>query len=160
MVEVIAFPDVYKECQDLLASDVPVLINGTIDKNDKGMKIIANKIVSIESAEDFKNYTPPSRSGKFGSGKFGYGKKPMEEQSSRPERKRIVTLTVYNDKRSMLPRLDEVLSKHTGDCPVFLRIVSPQNWETLLKTSREVMATPEMLSEAESLLGEGRASLS
>ncbi len=160
MVEVIAFPDVYKECQDLLASDVPVLINGTIDKNDKGMKIIANKIVSIESAEDLMNYTPPSRSGKFGSGKFGYGKKPMEEQSSRPERKRIVTLTVYNDKRSMLPRLDEVLSKHTGDCPVFLRIVSPQNWETLLKTSREVMATPEMLSEAESLLGEGRASLS
>jgi DNA polymerase-3 subunit alpha len=155
MVEVIAFPDVYKECQDLLTNDEPVVISGTIDKTDKGMKIIANKIVSIENAEDVKNYTPPSRSGKF-----GYGKKTREEETPRPERKRIVTFTVYNDKRNMLPRLDEVLSRHTGDCPVFLRIISPENWETLLKTSREVMPTPEMLSEAESLLGEGRASLS
>ena len=155
MVEVIAFPDVYKECQEILTNDVPVVISGTIDKTDKGMKIIANKIVSIDNTEDIKNYTPPGRSGKF-----GYGKKSREEHSSRPEKKKIVTLTVYNDKRNMLPRLDEVLSRHTGDCPVFLRIVSPENWETLLKTNREVMPTPEMLSEAESLLGEGRASLS
>ncbi len=155
MVEVIAFPDVYKECQEILTHDEPVVISGTIDKTDKGMKIIANKIVSIDNTEDIRNYTPPSRSGKF-----GYGKKPREEQDSRPERKRIVTLTVYHDKRNTLPMLNEVLSRHTGDCPVFLRIVSPKNWETLLKTNREVMPTPEMLSEAESLLGEGRASLS
>jgi len=155
MIEVIAFPDVYKECQEILTSDMPVVISGTIDKTDKGMKIIANKIVSIDSAEDLKTYTPPNRTGKF-----GYGKKSRDEQNSRPERKRIVTLTVYNDKRNMLPRLDEILSRHTGDCPVFLRIVSPENWETLLKTNREVMPTSEMLSEAESILGEGRASLS
>jgi DNA polymerase-3 subunit alpha len=155
MVEVIAFPDVYKECQEMLTSDVPVVISGTIDKTDKGMKIMANKIVSIDHAEDLQNFTPPGRTGNF-----GYGKKTREERDSRPERKRIVTLTVYNDKRSMLPRLDEVLSRHSGDCPVFLRIVSPENWETILKTNREVMPSPEMLSEAESLLGEGRASLS
>ncbi len=155
MVEVIAFPDVFKECQELLTGDEPVVISGTIDKTDKGMKIIANKIVSIDNTEDIQNYTPPSRSSNF-----GYGKRSREENNSRPERKKIVTLTVYNDRRDMLPRLDDVLSKHTGDCPVFLRIVSPENWETLLKTNREVLPTHEMLSEAEAILGEGRASLS
>jgi hypothetical protein len=58
-----------------------------------------------------------------------------------------------------LPKLNEVFSRYTGDCPVYLKIVSPRNWETLLKTERHVSPSKELISEMENILGEGTAIL-
>jgi DNA polymerase-3 subunit alpha len=153
-VEVIVFPDVYKEAHEIIAQDLPVVISGTVDKTDKGLKIISNKIVSIDNSDELLNYKVPERKG--GS---NFGRQPRKEEPPVREKQKFVTLTVYSDKKSMLPKLDEVLSKHKGDSPVFLKIVSPNKWETVLKTGRQVMPTAEMLSEAESVLGKGRATV-
>ncbi|MEW6682283.1 MAG: DNA polymerase III subunit alpha [Nitrospirota bacterium] len=49
-VETIVFPDLYAASAELLASDQPLLIDGTLDKGDKGIKLKATRIVSLESA--------------------------------------------------------------------------------------------------------------
>jgi DNA polymerase-3 subunit alpha len=49
-VETIVFPDLYAASTALLASDQPLLIDGTLDKGDKGIKLKATRIVSLEAA--------------------------------------------------------------------------------------------------------------
>jgi len=47
--EVIAFPSVYQKYSNLLRKDAPLLIEGVLSKNDGDSKIIARKIVNINS---------------------------------------------------------------------------------------------------------------
>lgn len=49
-VETIVFPDLYASSGTLLGSDQPLLVDGTVDKGDKGLKLKATRITSLESA--------------------------------------------------------------------------------------------------------------
>jgi DNA polymerase-3 subunit alpha len=51
-VETIVFPDLYAASGPLLASDQPLVIDGTLDKGDKGVKLKATRIMSLESARE------------------------------------------------------------------------------------------------------------
>ncbi|MEN8263667.1 MAG: DNA polymerase III subunit alpha, partial [Nitrospirota bacterium] len=53
--EVVSFPETFAEAQEIIARDLPIIIAGYTDKTDKGQKIIARKIVSIENDEELKN---------------------------------------------------------------------------------------------------------
>ncbi len=55
-----------------------------------------------------------------------------------------------------ISKLDSILSKYNGDCPVYLRIISPSKWESVFSTNRQVLPSEEMIREAESVLGEGK----
>ncbi len=139
-VETILFPDIYKEFDNILSADTPIVINGYIDKSDKGVKIIARKIDTIDHAKE------------------------VIKDNSKPRRKtsgyRSLTLTMYNTMEiNNLLKLKDIFVKYTGDCPVYIRIIAPGKWETLLETDRHVLPSNEMLSEVERLLGKGTAVL-
>jgi DNA polymerase-3 subunit alpha len=51
-VETIVFPDLFAASGALLASDQPLLIDGTLDKGDKGIKLKATRIMSLEAARE------------------------------------------------------------------------------------------------------------
>jgi DNA polymerase-3 subunit alpha len=150
--EVIAFPDIYKDCQDIITQDSPVIVAGFVDKTDKGLKIIAKNIVLIDNIDDLKNQ-PPTRQPRFrgGSNKA----RAQEAAGSQAPRQKSFTLTIYNNiKPDALPRLEKIFSRHSGDHRVYLKIISPRNWETLLSTNRHVMPSEEMIIEVRELLGE------
>ncbi|KPJ97723.1 MAG: hypothetical protein AMK71_12720, partial [Nitrospira bacterium SG8_35_4] len=156
-VEVIVFPDTYRDSQNIVSQDTPVIVSGYTDKTDKGLKIIAQKIVSIDDREQISkpNGSIPFR-------KQGNGRPSQQTAGVRQHDQRwsALTLTVLHDSQSeTLSELDRIFSKYTGDCTVYLKIISPKKWETLLKTDRQITPSPEMISEAESLLGKGRAVL-
>lgn len=156
--EVVSFPETFSEAQEIIARDLPVIIAGYTDKTDKGLKIIARKIVSIENNDELKNIKNigplPVRKKWPKAGRSDNSLKPQE-----PEFKSLV-LTMYNNTEpATLPKLEEIFSRYTGDCPVYLKIVSPKNWETLLSTDRQVMPSKEMIIETENLLGKGTARL-
>ena len=50
-VEVIVFPSVFGGCQEILAEDQPVLVQGKVQQDDKGTKILAETIIPAEQAE-------------------------------------------------------------------------------------------------------------
>ena len=56
-------------------------------------------------------------------------------------------------KPEALPELDKIFTKHSGEHRVYLKIISPKNWETLLATDRHVLPSEEMLGEVRELLG-------
>jgi len=51
-VEVVVFPSVYSSCADLLADDTAVLVQGTAQVEDNGVKILADAIIPMEKAEE------------------------------------------------------------------------------------------------------------
>ncbi|MEN8264246.1 MAG: hypothetical protein ABFR82_12365, partial [Nitrospirota bacterium] len=128
------------------------------DKTDKGQKIIARKIVSIENDEELKNINnlgPIPVKKKWP--KASRSDNSLKQQE--PVYKSLV-LTMYNSTEpATLPKLQEIFSKYSGDCPVYIKIISPRHWETILSTDRQVMPSKEMLLEAENLLGKGSARL-
>jgi DNA polymerase-3 subunit alpha len=50
VIEAVVFPDLYKEKAELLKRDTPLLVRGSVDRTDKGPKLIAR---SINHLEDF-----------------------------------------------------------------------------------------------------------
>ena len=47
--EVIAFPNIYQKYSNLFCKEAPLLIEGVLSKNSGDFKIIARKIVNINS---------------------------------------------------------------------------------------------------------------
>ncbi|MFK8138561.1 MAG: DNA polymerase III subunit alpha [Bdellovibrionales bacterium] len=46
--ELIIFPDIYAKVEDLLKEEVPVVVSGTFERDDRGEKIIVEKMDSLE----------------------------------------------------------------------------------------------------------------
>ncbi|MBI5057634.1 MAG: DNA polymerase III subunit alpha [Nitrospirae bacterium] len=162
-LEVVVFPDVYQEAQAVMTQDSPVIISGYTDKTDKGLKVIAKKIVSIENpdvAGELKNVSD-SRSGNPRNGNYRQKKSPPAPapKLTTAQYKALVLTMQSTVQPETLPKLNEVFSRYTGDCPVYLKIISPQNWETVLLTGRQVMPSKELIAETENLLGAGTAVL-
>ncbi len=151
-VEVIVFPDVYKESEEIIAQDQPVIIEGYLEKTDKGQKIIARRIVSIDDSDELKNPLP-ERKPRFQKGNGSY--RPKEApQTTEPPKQKSFLLTMFNHtKPESLPELDKIFTKHSGEHRVYLKIVSPKNWETVLATDRHVRPSEEMIGEVQTLLG-------
>lgn len=47
-VEVIVFPELYRQHADMLEKDAPILVKGTLDKTDRGIKVIARELSALE----------------------------------------------------------------------------------------------------------------
>jgi DNA polymerase-3 subunit alpha len=169
--EVIIFPDVYRESVNLITQETPLIISGQVDRTDKGLKVIAMKIISVESdiqeleqnvqgkvsrprkavhrsrenRQGMKTHSPGAANGAlYGKGK---GKFPSN-----------LTLTLNVDVDSNdLSHLKDVLLRHIGSrsVPVYLKIINPEHWETLILTGQQVNPTEEMILEVESVIGKG-----
>ncbi|MBI5026264.1 MAG: DNA polymerase III subunit alpha [Nitrospirae bacterium] len=147
ITEVIVFPDLYRESSGIISEDTPIIISGQIDKTDKGLKVIAKKISSLESSMLRPRPILARRSG-AGS--------PMESGDRQKTEIKKLTLTLTTDTNTEnLIRLKEIILRYSGNCPVYLRITSPNHWETIASTALGVAPSKEMVMEVENLMGKG-----
>ncbi len=58
-VEVVIFPSTYAACEEILSSPDPIIIQGTVQQDERGPKIIAEAIDSLEDARE--KYTDSAR---------------------------------------------------------------------------------------------------
>jgi DNA polymerase-3 subunit alpha len=154
MVEIIVFPDLYKETVSLFSQESPIIISGQIDKNDKGLKVIAKRIASIHDTDQItKNMNTKVEL-----------RSKQQVRNARPSVQlsdtHVKTLTVklYTSTSSEnVTKLQNILSQHhnTNAPPVRLKIISPEKWEALILTNKHVAPSQEMVSEIEKILGEG-----
>ena len=69
-------------------------------------------------------------------------------------------VTLYNStEMEMLPKIEEIFARHSGNCPVYVKIINPDNWETVFSTNRQVLPSQDVISEIEEILGEKSAVL-
>lgn len=146
-VELIVFPDLYRESLDIIAQEAPIIVTGQIDKGDKGLKVIAKKIASIDEGEQ-------GMSSEF-------RVQSLEKAKTQDSQSRTLILTLYTGTNlENLIKLKDILLRYSGESPVYLKIISPEGWETVILTGQHVIPSEEMISEVEGLLGKGVAILS
>lgn len=58
-VEVVVFPNTYAACEEILSSPDPIIIQGTVQQDERGPKIIAEAIDSLQDARE--KYTDTAR---------------------------------------------------------------------------------------------------
>ncbi len=96
-VEAIAFPELFKNNRDLLKKDALVIVKGTVDRTEKGTKLISNKIAKID----------------------GFG--------SRNGLKCEISIKYPIADSLILENLREALSGSSGECPLYLKMDLPDS---------------------------------
>jgi DNA polymerase-3 subunit alpha len=127
VVEVIVFPDLYKNAGDLIVPERLVRITGTVDRGDKGTKIRGSKI------------------------------EPLAEVQTQTIKRVLVRLTNRLDVTEQLPRLREVFKRHPGGTTVSLTLRVDPALEAETAPLPNLMVTPSerFVADVEEVLGKG-----
>ncbi|SHJ25667.1 DNA polymerase III, alpha subunit [Desulfatibacillum alkenivorans DSM 16219] len=124
-VEVVVFPECYKASSHLLVVENALLVEGQLQKEEKGTKILADKIVPIEDADSEWTASVHIRANMDG----------ME-----------------ND---VLEQIKEICGKHPGASKAFLHLVDPTKFEAVIELpeTNNVAAGKDLAKDLRKLLG-------
>ncbi len=125
-IEVIVFPQLYRASLPILQKDTLLLIKGTVDKTEKGIKIVSTAIARLDELE--------MKSSKTGRVEIRFQHPPSDNAS--------------------LQRLRSLLSNCEGEHPLYLRILL-KDVETLISTAIKISPDNEMITRVEEIVGKG-----
>jgi DNA polymerase-3 subunit alpha len=126
-IEVLVFPDLYKKVSAYLSLDTPFLLTGQVDRGEKGVKIKATDLESLD--------------------------KHRERATDRVD----IHLESDGLTGEDLESLKEILMRHPGPCPVFLRLRMPNRVEPTLAIDDRIRIQPTdlFISDIEQTFGKG-----
>jgi DNA polymerase III subunit alpha len=129
-VETIVFPDLYSSSHHLLLTDTPLIVAGQLDKSEQGNKI---KALRLHLLADVK-----------------------KRGTSRIDIRLSATGLTQDD----LLKVKEVLLRHRGNVPVYLRLQNPTRKDSLISVGRDIRVAPteKLIAEIELVLGAGAVS--
>jgi DNA polymerase-3 subunit alpha len=124
-VEVIVFPSVYGACQELLGDDRPVLVQGKVQLDEKGVKILADTVIPAEQAE-----------------KMWTAKIQFNIDAERTD-------------TAALSALRDILRRHPGECQGVLRFIMTEAVEATVAMAENWRLQPgeSLTREVNGLLG-------
>ena len=124
-VEVIVFPDTFSRCYHLLSSTETIIIQGTVQNDDRGPKIIAESLELLPAARE--QHTESIK---------------IQLNSDKISRKRLESLK-------------QVLYRYHGNCPLLLTMHFPGQGEVDIEILKDLTVRPcrEFTDETEAILG-------
>ncbi len=127
VVEIIVFPDLYKNAADLIVPERLVRITGTVDRGDKGTKIRGSKI------------------------------EPLAEVQAQTIKRVHIRLTHRPGVTEQLPRLREVFLRHPGGTTISLTFRMDTSLEAETAPLPHLTVTPSdrFVADVEEVLGKG-----
>lgn len=131
MVEVIAFPDLYKESAALLVPETVIRLSGTVDRGDKGTKIRGGKI------------------------------EMLAELQSNAVSSVAIRVSGSPTMATKLPMLRQVFQRHPGGSAVTLIFAVDPRWEARMAPLPHVKVAPSehFVADIEEVLGKGSITL-
>jgi len=123
-VRVVVFPLVFERFSSLIMSDEMVFVKGKIDAREEQPQINADEIIPISIAD---------------------------ERLARSAHVRLYE--GISSERALLEALKEILLLHSGDCPVYLHLITEDKKEVVFLTAMRCKPTHELMSEVEKLIG-------
>ncbi len=124
-VEVIVFPNTYAECYNLLSSIEPIIVQGTVQNDERGSKIIAESITLLPEAKE----------------------KNIEEIK--------IMLDSDKVSRKRLDSLKKILYQYHGSCPLLMTMHFAGQGEVDIEIMKDLTVRPckEFSEETEKILG-------
>jgi DNA polymerase-3 subunit alpha len=111
-VEVVIFTDVFQASQPLLERDEPLLLVGTVQQEEKGAKVLAQRLLGLADAK---------------------------EQMTQAVRLRLPLERVS---RSNLEDLKAILERHPGECRAYIHLVVDPKCETIISLGEQFRVKP------------------
>jgi len=111
-VEIIVFPETFNRCEEILTSTDPLIIQGTVQQDERGSKIIADSIDSLAEARE--KYTESAK---------------MRLNSTQLSRKQ-------------LEKVKKILYQYHGACPILLTLHFPGEGEVDIEVIRDLTVRP------------------
>jgi DNA polymerase-3 subunit alpha len=137
-VEVVAWPDVYRKCVELLNADDPIFVKGRMEVGEERIQIFANEITPLaqEVSRSRQNGSANGNGGINGERVHLY----VRESELSPDE---------------LIQLRQTLLEHHGPCAVFLHLFAPGKVETVIELPDHVRvaSTPELQATVQRLFG-------
>src|SRR4030043_2099168 len=124
-IEVIVFPDLYRASQTLLQKDNLLLVKGTVDKTEKGTKIVSTEISRLDALET-----------------------KMRHNDEISHRHPLLTGFTLQMLKSI------ITSDSKGEYPLYLRIFR-KDTETLIATGIKISPDREIINRIEEIAGKG-----
>ena len=123
--EMVVFPEAYTQAADLLTSEEPLLVRGTVDVGEDANKVLVNEILSL---------------------------KDVKERLTRVVHFRLTTPGL--DDRQ-LRSLKDIMTRYRGDCESQIHLVIPNRSETVIRLPEglRIQACDEMMDDVEKLFG-------
>ncbi len=127
VVEIVVFPDLYKNAADLVVPERLVRVTGTVDRGDKGTKIRGSKIV------------------------------PLAEMQAQMIKRVHIRLPAHLDITEQLSRLREVFRRHPGNTTISLTLHMDASQEAVTAPLPNLTVTPSerFVADVEEILGKG-----
>jgi DNA polymerase-3 subunit alpha len=124
-VEATVFSRVYANVSDLLVEDKSILIQGQVQKDEQSVKILAEKVVAMDKAEE--TWTASIH----------------------------FNLEISRTDREALEELHDILKNHPGGCRAYLHLRSPENTDAIiaLPDSLKLKAGGSLTREVNAFLG-------
>jgi len=131
-VEIILFPEVYRNSIDILETEEPIVVKGITDIEGENAKIIAKSLMPLNKIREKRNSS-----------------------------KVHINLCIPSLTRELFLKLRKILTDHKGDSPVYLHLISPERKEVVLLVNSDfsVEVSDFMISEVRSLFGEDAISV-
>ena len=125
-VEVVIFPELYAKCVSILHNDAPIVIEGSVKKDERGDNIIANGVDTLEAARD--KYTAGA----------------------------LIKLHSDRVNRQNLEALKKVFYRYHGSCPVSLTLHFAGRGEVDLEIPQDIRIKPcrDFTAEVNRTMGE------
>jgi DNA polymerase III subunit alpha len=134
-IEVIAWPDTYKKCAELLGADDPIFVKGRLEVGEDRMQVIANEVTPLgEAVKNQKN---------------GFGK-----LNGNGERVHLYVRESDVSSEELI-RLRDTLLDYPGRAVVFLHMLDAGQGETVIELPDQVRiaSSPELEAAVEQLFG-------
>jgi len=137
-LEIIAWPDVYKKCAELLSADDPIFVKGRLEAGEERIQVIANEISLLAEA---------AAKGRANGNGLGNDRRDGEKLHLHARESEISA--------DELVRLRDMLLEYPGPCTVFLHLYAGSLSETVIELPNQVRvaATPELEASVEKLFG-------
>jgi DNA polymerase-3 subunit alpha len=131
-VEVVVFPECFKQCGQLGENGNTVVVKGKFEKDDESARIIASEIVPIAMVRE------------------------------RLAKKVDITLSASRHDRETFLKLWDVIAAHKGDRPLTVTVLDPErHLRVKLDVAPQIKVRPSerLVAEVEKICGNGSVSL-
>lgn len=125
-LETVVWPDTYKDVQELLSTEEPLMLRGRVDSSDERCVFI------LQHAE------------------------PLTQIRDASASEALIRLDAGRTPKAKVVDLKKVLSRYKGDCKVTVLVQKPSHSETFLTLPKEMWVQPseELCNELERVFGE------
>jgi len=142
-VELVIFPEAYMAAIDLLKSEEPLLVRGTVDAGEEG------------GGDDGEGGQGNGRGASRGSKLLVSEVLSLKEVRERLTKRVHIRLTTPGLDEPQLRALREIVARYRGECEGIIHLVIPNRSETVVKLpdSLRIQACDELMDDVEKLFG-------